>query len=158
MPKKGAIMSLGIFLLLWRCEISPKIPIFHLWSNTNSLIACWGQLWTLDNINLYSRVVALRATKVWISDIFSGFSRIFPGFSGFLRFYCAHVNQLAESFNLICNIIFFRNFRFFRIFQNRKSGSPPILEWSLGQAGSNGTPYVVLGSKLSKMLPPLSQM
>ena len=57
MLKNGAIMSLGIFSLLWRGEISPKIPIFHLWSNTNSLIASWGQLCTPDIIYLYENLI-----------------------------------------------------------------------------------------------------
>ena len=47
-------------------------------------------------------VVALWATKVWISGIFPLFPHFFQEFSGILESYCVHVNQLAKSFHLMC--------------------------------------------------------
>ena len=59
MLKQGPNMSSEAFLLLWRCEFSSKTPIFHLWSNTNSLISGWGQLCTSEIIHLYQNLIFL---------------------------------------------------------------------------------------------------
>ena len=60
---------------------------------------------------------------------FQHFFRFFPNFPGFsriLRFHWAHVNQLAESFNLICNMNF-SGISGFSGFSGSGSGNPDLL-------------------------------